>query len=67
MASSARAVPVASSEALNRVKALADDVVCLEVPAEFWAVGQFYRDFPQVDDEEVIAILRHADPDPIRI
>ena len=57
------AVPVASSEALSRVKALADEVVCLEVPAEFWAVGQFYRDFPQVDDAEVVDILRHAGTD----
>jgi predicted phosphoribosyltransferase len=57
------AVPVASSAALSRVKALADEVVCLEVPAEFWAVGQFYRDFPQVEDAEVIDILRHAGTD----
>jgi predicted phosphoribosyltransferase len=33
-------------------------VVCLEAPAWFQAVGQFYMDFPQVEDEEVIAILR---------
>jgi len=54
------AVPVASSGALTRVKALADETVCLEVPAEFWAVGQFYGDFPQVDDSEVIEILSRA-------
>ncbi len=54
------AVPVASSDALARVEALADEVVCLEVPRDFWAVGQFYRDFPQVDDSEVIDILSRA-------
>ncbi|MBN9125154.1 MAG: phosphoribosyltransferase [Nitrosospira sp.] len=51
------AVPVASSDALKKVEANADRVVCLSVPAHFQAVGQFYGEFPQVDDEEVIAIL----------
>ena len=35
-----------------------DEVVCLETPYDFRAVGQFYRDFPQVEDEEVIEILK---------
>ena len=52
------AVPVASPEALPLVRPLADDVVCLQAPANFQAVGQFYRDFDQVEDEEVIAMLR---------
>jgi putative phosphoribosyl transferase len=52
------AVPVASAGALDRVNALANEVVCLSVPREFWAVGQFYQDFPQVEDDEVIAILK---------
>ncbi len=51
------AVPVAPPDTLARVRELADDVVCLEVPLFFQAVGQFYRHFPQIDDEEVIAIL----------
>ena len=38
----------------------ADDVVCLDVPDAFYAVGQFYRDFRQVDDAEVVALLRTA-------
>jgi predicted phosphoribosyltransferase len=33
-------------------------VVCLETPTWFQAVGQFYRDFPQVEDEEVMALLK---------
>jgi putative phosphoribosyl transferase len=37
-----------------------DDVVCLEVPASFHAVGQFYQDFPQVEDSEVIEILKKS-------
>lgn len=47
------AVPVASSEGLARVRALADETVCLSVPPLFQAVGQFYEHFPQVSDEEV--------------
>jgi len=52
------AVPVAPPDTLARVEKLADEVVCLEVPEYFMAVGQFYEDFPQVEDEEVIALLR---------
>ncbi len=54
------AVPVASRDALARVATHADDVVCLDVPEGFHAVGQFYRDFRQVDDAEVVALLREA-------
>lgn len=52
------AVPVASAEALALVRPLTDELVCLQVPRHFQAVGQFYRDFPQVEDEEVVALLR---------
>ena len=51
------AVPVAPPETLARVRALADAVVCLHSPADFRAVGQYYRDFAQVEDEEVLALL----------
>lgn len=51
------AVPVAAPDSLERVRPFADEVVCLEAPEEFYAVAQFYRDFPQVEDEEVIATL----------
>jgi predicted phosphoribosyltransferase len=54
------AVPVASTEAAAKVRALADRLVCLDVPDWFYAVSQFYRDFPQVDDAEVVALLRAA-------
>ncbi len=52
------AVPVAAASSLERVRPLADEVVCLEAPNEFYAVGQFYRDFPQIEDREVIETLR---------
>ena len=51
------AVPVASPEALARVRPLADEVQCLQAPADFRAVGQYYRNFDQVEDEEVVAML----------
>jgi len=54
------AIPVASREAVAKVGPYADDIVCLDVPEGFYAVGQFYRDFRQVDDAEVVALLRMA-------
>lgn len=51
------AVPVAAPESLDTVAPYADEVICLEAPAGFYAVGQFYRSFPQVDDSEVKAML----------
>lgn len=52
------AVPVAAPESLEQVRAYADEVVCLQAPPGFAAVGQFYTAFPQVEDEEVAALLR---------
>lgn len=54
------AVPVAPPDTLEKVASYADEVVCLETPEWFQAVGQFYMDFPQVEDEEVIEILRQG-------
>lgn len=51
------AVPVSPPDTIEKVGRLADEVVCLEAPDNFYAVGQFYLDFPQVEDDEVIAIL----------
>jgi putative phosphoribosyl transferase len=54
------AVPVGAQEACQRLLGIADEVVCLHTPPEFWAVGQFYRDFLQVSDEEVRRVLEKA-------
>ncbi|MBM3391436.1 MAG: phosphoribosyltransferase [Betaproteobacteria bacterium] len=51
------AVPVAPPDTLEKVGQHADEVVCLHAPEYFQAVGQFYADFGQVEDEEVIALL----------
>jgi putative phosphoribosyl transferase len=50
------AVPVAPPSAVD-VLSDADDVVVLETPDPFWSVGRWYRDFRQVPDEEVSALL----------
>ena len=52
------AVPVAPPDTLDKVAPYADEVVCLSAPEMFYAVGQFYASFPQVSDEEVIALLK---------
>ncbi len=54
------AVPVASADAVAWLRAEADEVVCLSMPVNFMAVGQFYIQFPQLDDEEVIRLLKEA-------
>jgi predicted phosphoribosyltransferase len=51
------AVPVASPDSLEKVRPHADEVVCLDAPLGFHAVGQFYRTFGQVEDREVVAAL----------
>ncbi|MDS0277296.1 phosphoribosyltransferase [Halomicroarcula sp. S1AR25-4] len=51
------AVPVSSPETADAVERVTDGVVTLEEPPNFSAVGQFYRDFSQVTDEEAMALL----------
>jgi len=51
------AVPVASSRSLETVRGYADEMICLEVPQDFYAVGQFYGSFPQIEDQDVVALL----------
>jgi len=55
------AVPVASNEALLALERRADRVVCLYEPRPFHAVGAYYDNFAQVEDEDVRALLRAAD------
>lgn len=51
------AVPVSPPDTLLKVEALADEVICLYAPEAFYAVGQFYMDFPQVSDAQVMELL----------
>ena len=54
------AVPVAPPDSIASLRAETDDVVCLEMPDDFLALGFYYRDFRQLSDEDVVNILKHA-------
>ena len=51
------AVPVAPRDAVEALRKEVDDVVCLESPEAFFAIGLYYRDFHQITDDEVISLL----------
>ena len=54
------AVPVGSRESVTRLKTIADDVACLLIPQHFFAVGEWYDDFAQTTDDEVVEALTRA-------
>lgn len=54
------ATAVASHEALQAIAKMVDEVVCLDVPENFYAVGQFFQEFTQVTDQEVMAVLERS-------
>ncbi len=54
------AVPVAAQDTVARLRREADEVVCLETPKRFLAVGAHYADFSQTSDEQVSALLEDA-------
>lgn len=52
------AVPVGPPEVVRSIAAIADQVICLQTPEIFTAVGEFYKDFGQVTDDEVERLLK---------
>jgi putative phosphoribosyl transferase len=54
------ATPVAPPSTVRCLQHEVDELVCVEMPEPFYGVGQFYHDFSQVSDEEVIELLDHA-------
>jgi putative phosphoribosyl transferase len=60
------AVPVGAPSSVQALASEADEVVCLQAPRSFAAVGQWYRDFEQTDDATVIDLLARARQDPGR-
>jgi putative phosphoribosyl transferase len=54
------AVPVGPSDTIRELKREADRVVCLATPEPFYAIGEFYEDFDQTTDEEVIELLKRC-------
>jgi putative phosphoribosyl transferase len=55
------AVPVAPTETIESLRRDVDEIVCLQTPDPFYAIGAFYKDFRPVEDAEVIRLLRAAD------
>ena len=54
------ALPVASTDSLNKLRPLVQHLVCLESPEPFYGVGAWYQEFAQTSDEEVISLLADA-------
>jgi len=56
------AAPVAPASSLEELEKAADGVVCLKTPFHFYAVGDWYVEFPQVPDTEVLKLLQQTHP-----
>jgi putative phosphoribosyl transferase len=54
------AAPVAARDSLDRLLHDADEIVCAVLPQELWSIGAWYEEFPQLSDDEVVAILDRA-------
>ena len=54
------AVPVAPQESIDKLARIVDKVVCLQIPTFFFAIGEFYEYFPQVEDEDAIRLLKEG-------
>lgn len=57
------AVPVASRDGFNRVRGEVDSAICLTIPEHFYAIGEWYRDFPRVSDFAVKSLLARSHND----
>ncbi|QXE17936.1 phosphoribosyltransferase [Clostridium sp. 001] len=55
------AVPVAPRDTISLLKKFVDEVICLFIPDEFYAVGLHYKNFEQTTDEEVFTIMRELE------
>lgn len=55
------AVPVAPDRTAAKISGLVDNFICVHLPDEFYGVGQFYDDFTQVSDEEVLKLMKEAE------
>jgi putative phosphoribosyl transferase len=61
------ATPVAPRETVKKkLPEAADRVLCPETPEPFYSIGQFYQEFPQVEDEEVIELLQRRRKEVLR-
>lgn len=60
------ATPIASREAAATLRTVADEVICACLPVQLHSVGQWYEDFAQTTDDEVLNLLRRAAQTPTR-
>jgi putative phosphoribosyl transferase len=58
------AIPVGPADSIESLRDEADEIVCLSTPPAFFGIGEFYRDFHQLADAEVIRLLELARPQP---
>ncbi len=58
------AAPVTSPSSINKLKSISDEFIYISAPQNFMGVGQFYFDFSQVEDEEVIQLLKETKAKP---
>jgi putative phosphoribosyl transferase len=54
------ATPVAPPGAVTELLGVADEVVCVETPAQFFAIGEWYDDFSQTPDDDVVALIQRS-------
>lgn len=54
------ALPVGPTDTVNELKGMVDELICIEIPEAFYAVGAHYSDFTQVEDEEVVEMLERS-------
>lgn len=59
------AVPIASGDAIERLNDIADSAIAVEIPRGFFSVGLHYLDFAQTSDDEVRALLKRAQEEPV--
>ncbi|MBD3231524.1 phosphoribosyltransferase [Candidatus Dependentiae bacterium] len=57
------AIPVAPTEVIDELKNKVDKIICIKQSANFFAVGQFYKQFPQLEDVEILKILKNFKAD----
>ena len=60
------AVPISPADTLAELGAVVDDVICLQTPEPFYAVGAHYRDFDQVSDATVARSLASTPTEPVK-
>lgn len=52
------AAPVCARETARTLSEVVDEIICLEIPEDLWAIGLWYKDFHQIPDEEVVNLLK---------